>query len=426
MSLRQVVIVLFVCTGVMCAGGLVSADVLLQDDFEDGDLDGWTTPYGEWDVVDDSDPEHGKVMRGRYIHVEGVPPEGLPYAYAGDLGWTDYVLDLDIKGIVGIDKLVLFRLSGDSAGDPADGYYNLNMRSGFNDAFLSLESCGGFSTGFPVGNEWYHVTVEVIGDRYRVWAHLGSEDPNPDKDLLFDTECDTFPSGLIGVSPFTNISTGGQYGNTETYFDNVVVTSLVPESTCGGAQGIKCDPDYCTNRFNPVGEGGCSILAEGTCDHVGFSGWDIPLSVFRGSVVDASASWCIADCGANETCPEGCGLNENAVTYVTVFGDWQPDEPLATLVNGELMGAPRSITQEFSFTAPTTPGIYRMRWNLVEAFAPVDSFCSHPDEGPDDPGCGRYAETSFVVCSCPADANGDGAVDPLDSGFVLARFGTCQ
>ena len=26
---------------------------------------------------------------------------------------------------------------------------------------------------------------------------------------------------------------------------------------------------------------------------------------------------------------------------------------------------------------------------------------------------------------CPADANGDGTVDPLDSGFVLARFGEC-
>ena len=25
-----------------------------------------------------------------------------------------------------------------------------------------------------------------------------------------------------------------------------------------------------------------------------------------------------------------------------------------------------------------------------------------------------------------ADQNGDGAVDPLDSGFVLARFGTCD
>ena len=26
-------------------------------------------------------------------------------------------------------------------------------------------------------------------------------------------------------------------------------------------------------------------------------------------------------------------------------------------------------------------------------------------------------------CSCDGDANGDGSVDPLDAGFVLARFG---
>ena len=26
-------------------------------------------------------------------------------------------------------------------------------------------------------------------------------------------------------------------------------------------------------------------------------------------------------------------------------------------------------------------------------------------------------------CSCEGDVNGDGVVDPLDSGFILARFG---
>ena len=34
--------------------------------------------------------------------------------------------------------------------------------------------------------------------------------------------------------------------------------------------------------------------------------------------------------------------------------------------------------------------------------------------GAGDPGCDA------------ADQNGDGAVDPLDAGFVLARFGPCQ
>ena len=28
-----------------------------------------------------------------------------------------------------------------------------------------------------------------------------------------------------------------------------------------------------------------------------------------------------------------------------------------------------------------------------------------------------------VLCPCEGDANGDGTVDPLDAGFVLARFG---
>ena len=31
--------------------------------------------------------------------------------------------------------------------------------------------------------------------------------------------------------------------------------------------------------------------------------------------------------------------------------------------------------------------------------------------------------TNQTPCSCEGDANGDGTVDPLDVGFVLARFG---
>lgn len=33
------------------------------------------------------------------------------------------------------------------------------------------------------------------------------------------------------------------------------------------------------------------------------------------------------------------------------------------------------------------------------------------------------ANESVVALPCEGDANGDGVVDPLDSGYVLARFG---
>ncbi|MCH7721379.1 MAG: hypothetical protein IH988_10410 [Planctomycetes bacterium] len=47
-----------------------------------------------------------------------------------------------------------------------------------------------------------------------------------------------------------------------------------------------------------------------------------------------------------------------------------------------------------------------------------------------DPGVGAE-DNPFIINLVPApecegDANGDGTVDPLDSGFVLARFGTCD
>ncbi len=36
---------------------------------------------------------------------------------------------------------------------------------------------------------------------------------------------------------------------------------------------------------------------------------------------------------------------------------------------------------------------------------------------------GEFSSNAFKITPCPGDANGDGTVDPLDSGFVLARFG---
>ena len=37
---------------------------------------------------------------------------------------------------------------------------------------------------------------------------------------------------------------------------------------------------------------------------------------------------------------------------------------------------------------------------------------------------GEFSDNAFKITpACPGDANGDGTVDPLDSGFVLARFG---
>ena len=55
-----------------------------------------------------------------------------------------------------------------------------------------------------------------------------------------------------------------------------------------------------------------------------------------------------------------------------------------------------------------------------------------------DAGCGKAVRKSFVTShrvssaeatgdpDCDAaDMNGDGLVDPLDVGFILARFGAC-
>ena len=43
------------------------------------------------------------------------------------------------------------------------------------------------------------------------------------------------------------------------------------------------------------------------------------------------------------------------------------------------------------------------------------------------PGTNPFLTVEFTTwIECEGDANGDGTVDPLDSGFVLARFGACD
>ncbi len=70
--------------------------------------------------------------------------------------------------------------------------------------------------------------------------------------------------------------------------------------------------------------------------------------------------------------------------------------------------------------------------NAVDSFIPDSCEGDANADGTVDP-----LDTGFVLArfGCPvgtgdpscdaADQNGDGAVDPLDSGFVLARFGRC-
>jgi len=96
--------------------------------------------------------------------------------------------------------------------------------------------------------------------------------------------------------------------------------------------------------------------------------WNYPPVVRGGQKVIHRIAW------------ERIGANPNAVLYLTVIGNWNPDEPLATLINGGFQAVGETMVAEVEFTAPQKRGIYRIRWIMAAAFSPVTNFYSKEDD----------------------------------------------
>ncbi len=140
--------------------------------------------------------------------------------------------------------------------------------------------------------------------------------------------------------------------------------------------------------------------------------FDVPKTVRPGQRVNAPASW------------RTTVGNANACVYVSIIGDWAPEEPLA--VHHGYQGEPGwTVTKTCSFTAPKTPGTYRLRWILTQAFRPISVFYGKEHNGAYDPGLGIWAETSFEVvptrASSAAEQPGHAAARPAVNAAVSAR-----
>lgn len=144
--------------------------VLLFDDFEDGDFEGWSLE-GDWSVIQED---------GNYI-LRGVGPCS---AEAGLQEWTDYTLQARIKFIQSSN--VNFRLTAES------GMYFLNIvpegprlnKKLIDTTFLAKSGV------IPKENQWIDLKLEVKGDRIDVYMY--------DSLLLRYRDSDPLLSGNIG------------------------------------------------------------------------------------------------------------------------------------------------------------------------------------------------------------------------------------
>lgn len=174
---------------------------LFQDDFNDGNADGWElTGNGIWSVVNNE----FVIEMG-----EGIELQGL--AVAGEPAWDNFVFEVDIRGEAGVDKMLMARYVD------AENWYALNLRSApFNDLTLSREE-GGIHTilaSVPFENEvgtWYHLIWGFKNGQVQVYF---------DEILLIDYEdCGSeLTNGRIGLLGFT-----GTWGFDRVTYDNVMV-----------------------------------------------------------------------------------------------------------------------------------------------------------------------------------------------------------
>jgi hypothetical protein len=143
---------------------LSSQSVLFYDDFEDGDLRGWTNSAQVGEIIMDEDGNH-------VLRLTGAAWSGIQ---VGDQTWTDYVVEARIKIIQFTDGPTpsMFYYVRDSDGN------NYNAGLGPNGVGMGLNFNGEYS-GFPATyasgmpfiqtNVWHIFRFQVFGDQLKLY-----------------------------------------------------------------------------------------------------------------------------------------------------------------------------------------------------------------------------------------------------------------
>ena len=229
--------------------GLVPAEpTLFQDDFNDGDNDGWTTTVGAWDAS------------AGYNQVTGLEWVVGPnaYTFAGDPLWTDYTFDVDITFGTGITEFyTAVRVDPTSWPHPDGGKQYLLSLDADSDRIRLRYTLGGVDNQVTVlevpysllEQTTYHVQMSIV---------CNSLEASIDGDVLFSYAFSgsdpIYSNGLIGIGYKSDEGLDGAY------FDNVLVTGM------GGAEPIaNAGPDQVV--FDDVTlDGSQSYDPDGTID----------------------------------------------------------------------------------------------------------------------------------------------------------------
>lgn len=179
-------------TPILPTATLPPGSILFEDNFTDGNADGWIPATGTWQVIE-----------GQYTCVSGDDPRAG--TFIGESYWGDYTVSADVKAISGaVDLSVLGRLQD------ADHYYNAQLwqgnariyrRDGSWTQLVSVPYATTFGT-------WYNITLKFSGTRISMYVNGV---------LVTSAEDAVFLKGKVGFRCATN---------SQAYFDNIIVKTL--------------------------------------------------------------------------------------------------------------------------------------------------------------------------------------------------------
>jgi hypothetical protein len=175
-------------------------ELLFRDAFNDTIAEQWTMDR----------PEAWQIVNGRLRATLPNEKQVRSLAYAGTDRWRDYVIDLDVCGVRGVDKGIVVRIDGESRG------VGFDLRGGrYNDIVLyrGYESWARTSVANRNG-VWYHVRIEVQRNHYRAFV-------DGERVIDFADDSNSRPRGRFALAAYT-----GGVGACEILFDNVEVRAL--------------------------------------------------------------------------------------------------------------------------------------------------------------------------------------------------------
>ncbi|OQA93394.1 MAG: Lecithin:cholesterol acyltransferase [Microgenomates group bacterium ADurb.Bin219] len=189
------------------------------DNFEDGNLDGWVrvddpdrTPCSAQWIVN-SDKMLGIQVLNQYQCTTNIVPNDYLWGSIGN----NYTFEFDMKFVRGTDHNVAFRFSPSS---PSNNWYDLHFQCPGDFIIERLNPNGEYNkniVGSYQNGQTYHIKIVIFYNNIKVYV----------ENVLvkdYTSYVDIFPSGKIALR-----ATTGSDPISETWFDNIVVTSIDEE-----------------------------------------------------------------------------------------------------------------------------------------------------------------------------------------------------